>query len=178
MTRNPMETCKSLRGTSCRWTKFRQWRWIGIRPSGLGLRLKSRQLQPGDIADAGDKWPLDATMLPFAGTSPADDAFFGVVFVLGVSVGMAVRPESLREAMGLRLLVRALRRSGPSSCSSSSKCSSTGCGVLTLFLTDDRVTGAEYVSCDEAASSRRSEGVGLGDITRGVAGTPFRRDMS
>lgn len=97
-----MEVCSSLRGTSCLWTKVRQWRWIGIRPSGDGLRLKSRQDQPVGArrAELGDRWPLDSGGFPFA-TELVDD---------GGSVVTGVRPLSLVVAIGLLLLVRARRR--------------------------------------------------------------------
>lgn len=75
-------------------------------------------------------------------------------------------------SMGDRLLVRALRSSG-ASYSSSSACSAKGCGVAALFLVDERVTGPKY-------SRSGSEGVGLGEMTRGVSGTdcfPPRKDM-
>jgi hypothetical protein len=42
----------------------------------------------------------------------------------------------------------------------------TGCGDETRLLVEERVMGAEY---EESCS--RSDGVGLGEMTRGVAGT-------
>ena len=68
--------------------------------------------------------------------------------------------------IGLRLRVRALSRfrlesdPPPFPCSSSS----ISGGDFTLFRVSDLVTGPKY-------SSRPSEGVGVGDITRGVSGT-------
>lgn len=153
-----MEVCSSLRGTSCLCTKVRQWRWMGIRPRGEGLRLKSRQDQPVDSrrAELGDRWPLASGDLPL-GTGVA---------VAGGSVPTGVRLLSLVVARGLLLLVRA-RRSPlwPSS----SGLSSTGWGVGGRFLREaDLVVGPKYEGSREADS--RSEGVGLGEMTRGVAG--------
>jgi hypothetical protein len=71
----------------------------------------------------------------------------------------------LRVSIGLRLRVRDRLSSGWSG-SSSSKSSSTGCGVVKRFLAADLVIGPPYEDC--AASC--SEGVGLGEMTRGVAG--------
>jgi hypothetical protein len=71
-------------------------------------------------------------------------------------------------SIGDRLLVLALLRSGASE--SSFESSATGCGVdILLLLAADLVTGALY------SRFSRSDGVGLGEITRGVAGTPERR---
>lgn len=74
---------------------------------------------------------------------------------------------SLRVSIGLRLRVRARRRSGLSSSSGSS---STGAGVASRFRAADLVTGPKYDS-----RSSTSEGVGLGEMTRGVAGMGFPR---
>jgi hypothetical protein len=41
--------------------------------------------------------------------------------------------------------------------------------VVSRFLAADLVTGPECASCEEIDS--RSDGVGLGEMTRGVAGT-------
>jgi hypothetical protein len=76
---------------------------------------------------------------------------------------------SFRVVIGLRLLVLARRRSAPSSSSSSS---STGAGVASRLRAADRVTGPKYDS-----RSSISEGVGLGEMTRGVAGMLPRPDM-
>jgi hypothetical protein len=48
-----------------------------------------------------------------------------------------------------------------------------GSGVDAAFFFADRVTGPKYPSCD---LSRDSDGVGDGEITRGVAGMGFEED--
>jgi hypothetical protein len=67
-----------------------------------------------------------------------------------------------RVSIGLRLRVRALQRSELSSSSSSSV---AGCGVATRLRAADRVVGPKY-----DGSRPLSDGVGLGEITRGVEG--------
>lgn len=116
-----MDTWSSFRGTSCLCTKDRQCRWIGIRPSGLGLRLKSRHQLPAaamPFSGGGRKWPFfwvsddlpfvvaDSVLLLFDDEPlfPLADAPF---LVAGVS------SPSLRVIIGLRLRVRARRSSDP-----------------------------------------------------------------
>lgn len=133
---------------------------MGIRPSGLGLRLISPQLQPR--AEAGDRCPF--VSLPFGVKSPASFFFAGV------------KPLILRCFNGLRLLVLALLRSAKVSSSGSASCSSliAPCAAR-LFFFADLVTGPKYPSFCSALSVV-SEGVGLGEMTRGVAGTPLREE--
>jgi hypothetical protein len=166
ITKNPIDTCKTFRGTSCRCTKDLHCLCIGIKPNGLGLRLKSLQLQPVLALD-GDRWPLDSFACPFPFTNGADFCT-GVGFVDFV----AVRPDIFRALMGLLLFDRALLRSSFGS-SSSSRSSSIGAGVDAAFFFADRVTGPKYPSCDV---SRDSEGVGDGEITLGVAGIGYDED--
>lgn len=87
--------------------------------------------------------------------------------ILEVFLGLSW--ATFRVSIGLRLRVRALESSG---LSSSSISSSTGSGVASLLLAADRVIGPLYPSC--------SDGVGLGDMTRGVDGMAcfVRPDMS
>ena len=149
MTKKPMDTCKALRGTSCLCTKVRQCLWIGIRPSGLGDRLKSRQDHPEwpAAADEGDKsWPLISGLFccgsrrpPFVGGIFDEDAVAVAVAVAVDAVAVVVAPfvltpfgaavevdflvlsfATFRASMGLRLRVLALLPSGLSSSSSSS----------------------------------------------------------
>lgn len=117
---------------------------------------------------------------------------------------LGVWSPNRRVIIGLRLRVRACRASGPlsllSDCappllellffpspvffsftfsvsSSSYDSSSTGCGVASRFLAD-RVIGPLYEDSPSVwLSSRlcRSDGVGLGEMTRGVAGMLRRR---
>lgn len=127
-----MEVWSSLRGTSCLWTKVRQCRWIGMRPSGEEERLKSCQLQPEDSrrADSGDsRSPFVSAALPFvAGEDVADG-----------SALTGVRPLTLAVASGLLLRVLALCASP---FSPRSELSATGLGVDSLFLlAADRVVG-------------------------------------
>lgn len=105
---------------------------MGIRPSGLGLRLKSRQLQPVGVAGwGGARWPLVvvpsrvAVAVAVAAMMPSCSALCGVFDdVLGVMRGTA------RESMGERLLVRDLRSpEALALLSSSSLSSSTACCV-------------------------------------------------
>ncbi len=116
--------------------------------------------------------------MPFGAGSPlalsASGAFAGFT---------AVNFVGFRVCIGLRLRVRALRSSWLSELSSSSS-SSTRCGVLGRFLAADRVTGPKYESCEPpsaAAAASLSDGVGLGEMTRGVPGTAClvrRTDMA
>lgn len=97
-------------------------------------------------------------------------AFVVVLPAAAVLVRLVMRGTA-RASMGDRLRVRALRRSGLSD-SSSSERSSRGCGVGVLLRAAERVTGPEY-------STSFSEGVGLGEMTRGVSGMFFeRKDMA
>jgi len=142
---------------------------MGIRPRGLGLRLKSLQLHPAYVPGVGgERCPLTdfsgaaALMAPFVsgaeGTGVCPFAFVDFVAFFDVNF------VNLRVSMGLRLRVRARRSSGLSSSSSSS----TGAGVAIRFRAADLVTGPKYDS-----RSSISEGVGLGEMTRGVAGMEF-----
>src|SRR4051794_7985368 len=142
---------------------------MGMRPSGLGLRLKSLQLQPVYIAGVGGKrCPFDL-VAAFSGRSPfvnGAEAIGVWPFATGLAVGFVdVSLASFLVSIGLRLRVRALRRSG---LSSSSRSSSTGFGVVNRLLAADLVVGPKY---DSRAAASFSDGVGLGEITRGVAGT-------
>lgn len=158
---------------------------MGIRPSGLGLRLKSLQLHPKDAAGVGgDKCPLisgpfSATPFVFMAEIEAAAvvlavALSGTVAVSGLRVLVAAAAVfeaflglnrlTFLVSRGLRLRVRALRNSG---LSSSSKSSDTGCGVASLLLAADRVVGPKYPSFPLPSCS---DGVGLGDMTRGVDG--------
>ena len=162
--KNPIETCKSFRGTSCRCTNDLHCLCIGIRPSGLGLRLKSLQLQP-ELALVGDRWPFDVSPLGVTGG--------GFVVAVEDAVALAgVRAVTFRILMGLLLFDLALLRSALVS-SSSSRSSCIGCGVAAFFFFADLVTGPKYPSCE---ASRASEGVGEGEMTLGVAGIGFEED--
>lgn len=139
---------------------------MGINPKGLGLRLKSRQLQP-ELALVGERCPF--VVVPFK--------VIGADFVVAVEGAVALAGVSampfFRALIGLRLFDLALLKSALIS-SSSPRSSSIGSGVPAFFFLADRVTGPKYPSCD---ASRASEGVGEGEITLGVAGTRFDRDM-
>lgn len=158
-----METCSSFRGTSCRCTKDRQCRWIGIRPKGLGDRLISRQFQP-ELALIGERCPF--VDFPFEFSSTGID--FESKVVGAVDDFVAVRAVILRFLTGLLLFDRALLVSDPESVfSSMPSSSSTGvCNAAPFFLAD-RVTGPKYPSLVESLAS---DGVGDGEITLGVAG--------
>jgi hypothetical protein len=100
-----------------------------MRPSGLGLRLKSRQLQVPTAALAGDNCPFVA--LPSKANLVVElEAAFGLSFA---------RLLNFRTLIGLRLLGLALLNSGFSSEVSSSMPSSMGGGVATRLL--ERVVG-------------------------------------
>lgn len=49
--------------------------------------------------------------------------------------------------------------------------------MFTRLLAADLVVGPKYAASCEPSCDSRSEGVGLGEMTRGVAGTLLRRDM-
>lgn len=94
-----------------------------------------------------------------------------VVFASAVLVTLFLDvrlPAVGRVSTGLLLLVRALRRPGTSS--SSLPSSLTGNGVASRLLAA-RVMGPVY------SSASRSEGVGLGEMMRGVAGILLRVGM-
>ena len=167
--KNPIDTCKTFRGTSCRCTKDLHCLCIGIRPRGLGLLLKSRQLQP-ELALAGERWPFVSGRFPFSAAAIA--SFFGVK---GVIDGLAdVSPAIRLFLSGLLLRDLALRSTLESVSSSIS--SSMGAGDDDAFFFADLVTGPKYPSFDDSLDS---DGVGEGEITRGVAGTLFEdaKDM-
>lgn len=161
-----MLTCRALRGISCLWTKARHSRWIGIRPRGEGERERFRQYElpkpKSRYASAGERKPFDLpAAAPFGGLETGSGAFLRLVecerpFTRGI----------WRSIWGLRLLVRARESSGSSSdVLFASSCSSIGSTELTR-ATFDRVSGPKYPSL-----LFLSDGVGEGDITRGVAGT-------
>lgn len=109
-----------------------------MRPSGLGLRLISLQLQPG-LAFEGERCPFIA--FPFGvigGGLFAEDA---------TNAFAAVRPLTFRTLIGLLLFDLALLNSALGS-SSSPNSSSIGTGDVTLFFAADLVTGPKYPSCD------------------------------
>lgn len=123
-----------------------------MRPSGLGLRLKSRQLQPAGCGGAR-KLPLGTTGLPFDG----DDALPSEGVACG---GDRAVMRGILPSMGDRLLVRDRRvpGGGESSWSSPSMpplsriCDD--CGVVRRL--PERVVGAEYsaASEDEGSTTR------------------------
>lgn len=99
-------------------------------PSGLGLRLKSLQLQPG-LALVGDRCPFTCP-LPFGANEAG--------FCFGVDFVVDVRALILRVCAGLRLRVRARRRSSWSSSISSS----IGSGDCAALFFADLVVGPLY----------------------------------
>lgn len=112
-------------------------------------------------------------IFPFAATT-GSSAIVEVLDILPALLAVLVLLVILwtvLASMGDRLLVRALRSSG-ASYSSTSASSVKGWGVAALFFADERVTGPKY-------SRSGSEGVGLGEMTRGVSGTDCfpRKDM-
>jgi hypothetical protein len=132
---------------------------MGIKPSGLGLRLISLQFQP-KLALAGERCPFDTFPLPFATAGIG-----GVSITVCVAEVLAtVRPDILSTLKGLLLLDLALLKS---LLESSSISSSIGVWAATLFFLADLVMGPKYPFCD---SSFTSEGVGEGEMTLGVAG--------
>lgn len=78
---------------------------MGIRPSGLGLRLMSLQLQP-ELALAGDRWPFDIFPLPFVTSGGGGASAAGSVTALA-----AASTDSFRALTEVLLLDRALPRS-------------------------------------------------------------------
>lgn len=117
---------------------------MGIRPRGLGLRLKSLQDHPDGAAGwGGARCPfVVATLLPFVTTF--SDFSLDAVLVARFEL-LGVMREIRRESIGDLLLVRDLRKPGTSSStSSSSGCSSSDCCEdVILFLAAERVVGAE-----------------------------------
>lgn len=99
---------------------------MGIRPKGLGLRLKSRQFHPGVVALEGDKCPFDIG---------------GGAGVRGG--GLAAAGLAFRDLMGLLLFALARLSSGLSSetLSSASTSSPIGAGDATRLLAADLVVG-------------------------------------
>lgn len=140
-----METCSSFRGISWRWicevldcgcghdrrrvlglglTNERHSWCMGIKPSGLGLRLNSRQYLLA--AAAGDRWPF---VSPFATTSWG--AFFCARFRCRPSADpdcASVRPLCLlRRTEASRLPLRFLARPSDPELESA-EVSAIGCG--------------------------------------------------
>jgi len=105
-----------------------------MRPRGLGLLLKSRQLQP-ELALAGERWPFVSRGCPFS--VGAVDTIFGVRGVIGDVAD--VRPAILLFLRGLLLRDLALRSTLESVSSSIS--SSIGAGDEAAFFFADLVTG-------------------------------------
>jgi hypothetical protein len=132
---------------------------MGIRPSGLGLRLMSLQFQP-ELALAGERWPFDAFALPFVGSCAGEAAV-----PLCVALLAAISPAGLRDLREDLLLDLALPMS---LLESSSISSSIAAWADALIFLADLVVGPKYPSCN---SSFTSEGVGDGEMTLGVAGT-------
>lgn len=135
-----MDTWSTFLGTSCLCTKFLKCRCMGIRPSGLGLRLKSRQLQPGVAGDLGgarcpfvltSAAPFESSSVsslgraaaPFRRPSCSDGTTSSALFfaslvdfaLAGVAAG--VRPGTFLDFIGLRDRARARRSSGSESSS-------------------------------------------------------------
>lgn len=173
----PILTCRIFRGTSCLWINARHSRCIGINPNGLGLRLRLRQYEdpnpwPGGYALAGDRNPFAS---PFGAPFETPSFVFLLVGFAAVTAGISgFAPEEippfavilvgLRSICGLLLLLLARESSGSIS-SWPSPCSSIGSTELKRCVFD-RVVGGKYPSFPLV-----SEGVGEGDITRGVLGT-------
>src|SRR4051794_10989608 len=106
---------------------------MGMRPRGLGLRLRSRQLQPVLLALEGERCPFVAT--PFV---IAEESFFDKEDSVGLASDKLL---ILRTLMGVLLFDRARLKSGLESSSSLSTLSSIFPGILIRFLVDERVTG-------------------------------------
>lgn len=100
-------------------------------PSGLGLRLMSRQLQPL-FALVGDKCPFDCS----AGSEAVSKRVEACPLTFDIASDCRLRT-------GLRLFVRAECRMSSCEPLSSSKSSCIGDGVTTLLLAADLVTGAK-----------------------------------
>lgn len=121
-----------------------------MRPRGLGLRLKSLQLQPRGVAGAGGaRWPFTSVVAVVVGVVVLPLATIGSdgLTTSGrlVDEELDFRRDEVRRriravSMGERLLVRDLRVCGASS--SSSVISSRGRGVAAR-LAAERVTGGK-----------------------------------
>jgi len=127
-----------------------------MRPSGLGLRLISLQLQPG-LALAGERWPFVAFPFPFGVNSIG--AGLGVATVATVAFA-EVRPVIFLVFIGLLLRDLALLNSALESELSSISSIIGACCAIAFFLAL-LVVGPKYPSC----ASLASEGVGEGEIT-------------
>jgi hypothetical protein len=130
-----------------------------MRPKGLGLLLRSRQLHPEVLALDGERCPFSAA--PFGSV----EMFF--LDAALVEVFDSVKLLIFRTLRGLRLFDLALLKSGFESKSSSSILSSIFAGVPVRLFVEERVIGPKYPSLDP---SWPSEGVGDGEITLGVDG--------
>lgn len=132
--KNPMETCKALRGISCRCTKERQCLWIGIRPRGEGDRDMERQYdESAEAAEEGERWPLDSETAPsggiFAGTDDFEAAasFCRLAWVFGLRLRARARFSRLESEEG----------------ESGSGSSDMGEGEFCLLAAAERVMGAK-----------------------------------
>lgn len=109
---------------------------MGIKPSGLGDRLKSRQKD--ELAEEGERWPFEV------GGERGVDFDFEAREVAMLDLGRW--PLDRRRAargMGLRLRALARARLGSNASPSSSIPSSIGCGEVARFAAAERVIGAK-----------------------------------
>jgi len=122
---------------------------MGIRPKGLGLRLKSRQDHPTGVEGCGGaRWPFDVVdfPLPLLLSAPLDVVCSSGMVSLDILPALAavlvrlVKRVTACVSIGERLRVRARRNSGGSGRSSSGS-SSRGCGVGVRLRAAERVTG-------------------------------------
>lgn len=113
-----------------------------MRPRGLGLRLKSRHVQPNGVDGwGGARWPLTVVLLsPLTAVDSSGTGDLASLPALAALLVRCVRAETARVSMGERLRVRALRSSGPSE-SSSSACRSRDFGAGVRLRAAERVTG-------------------------------------
>lgn len=155
---------------------------MGIRPRGLGLRLKSRHVQPAKLGSGGARWPFVVVAFPLSGlltegiavvaSAAAADSSSTSSTILeedGFLGRRGVMRWMARVSMGERLRVRDRRWPGVSSELLSSSC--RVCDAALRFLAAERVTGP----CEMSSSC--SDGSGDGEMTRGLAGTRRRVDM-
>lgn len=166
-----MLTWRIFRGISCLWTNARHSRCIGIRPSGLGLRLRLLQYadpNPCVLALAGERSPFSFGA-PLGVLTSSGFRLVGLFTVI-VLAALELMPPFIvilvgfRSICGLRLRLRARESSGSSSCVSPVACSSIASTELKRCVFD-LVAGGKYPSF-----VLLSDGVGEGDMTRGVLG--------
>ncbi len=128
--KKPIETCNTLRGTSCLWMKARKCLCIGIKPSGEGERENSAHVHPA----------AEPLVLPFvlAGERP-EVSWYGKPFNSLRDSGLRRRTGERDFGRGFRPVARSIEDSEDSASARTSSC--IGFGTDAVFRADALVVG-------------------------------------